>query len=120
MRDRARTGVDAGFSASLGVPAESQDSVGESAPGRLGREDARTFGFPDTYPSWHNPRTPVVLPYVNARKRALVSRGLRPKAQPAPAPDRNPRLGRARRAGRRRADRRRRRPRLREHAPDIG
>src|SRR6266851_3445060 len=83
-----------------GSPRNRKIPWGESAPGRLGREDARTFGFPDTYPSWHNPGAPVVLPYVNARKRALVSRGLRPKAQPEPAPDRNPRLGRARRAGR--------------------
>jgi len=36
MRDRARAGVDAGFSASLGVPRNRQIPWGETAPGRLG------------------------------------------------------------------------------------
>src|SRR5712692_5944535 len=43
MRDRARAGVDAGFSAAR-VPAKSQISWGGLAPGRLGREDAKDFG----------------------------------------------------------------------------
>ena len=36
MRDRARAGVDAGFSAFSGSPRNRQIPWGETAPGRLG------------------------------------------------------------------------------------
>src|SRR5438552_4099870 len=63
MRDRARAGVDAGFSARPGVPAKSQISWGGLAPGRLGREDARNPGSGHSgYAVFHLPRVVERVP----------------------------------------------------------
>ena len=63
MRDRARAGVDAGFSARPGVPAKSQISWGGLAPGHLGREDARNPGSGHSgYAVFHLPRVVESVP----------------------------------------------------------